>query len=274
MACIPLPAAAIGALLALGCATVEIEDLSTPVPVPERSCVVIGFLGGMDRWDDEAKGARRLALELRDSPGRRYAETFENRRVDVAFAFVERALDADHDGSLPPPERARARWVIYGQSLGGGAATALAWRLAAMGVPVELLLLVDSVSRWDEKIPENVRTAGTLYQDDGWLIRGESQLEPVDSLATAVVAEEFDYDRPPGSAISLRGLPWWKLAFRVAHSRMDRDLRVWERARALVRAACDARDPALRSAVPSPREDGYPPAGSAATSSRSRRRIR
>ncbi|HYO46714.1 MAG TPA: hypothetical protein VEY33_08505, partial [Gemmatimonadota bacterium] len=60
------------ALLVIGCATVELEDLSTPSPVPRGSCVTIGFLGGMDGWDDRSKAARRLALELRDPAAGRY----------------------------------------------------------------------------------------------------------------------------------------------------------------------------------------------------------
>jgi pimeloyl-ACP methyl ester carboxylesterase len=227
------------ALLGIGCATIELGDLSTPAPVPPGSCVTIGFLGGLDGWNDPSKAARRLALDLREPARRRYAEALENRRLDVALELVRRSLDADRDGSLSLQERARARWVIYGQSLGGGSATWLAWRLAGLGVPVELLLLIDSVGRWDERIPGNVRVVAALYQDDGWLIRGESSPELVDPERTGLVLVEFDYDRPPGSAISLGGLPWWKLAFRVAHSRMDRDPRVWERARSLVRAACD-----------------------------------
>jgi hypothetical protein len=275
------PALAAVALLATGCATVELEDLSTPRPVPAGSCVTIGFLGGLDAWDDPSKGARRLALELRDLESGHYAETLENRRLDVATELVRKALDADRDASLSRVELRRARWIIYGQSLGGGSATLLAWRLHDLGVPVELLLLVDSVSRWDEAIPPNVRTAAALYQDDGWFVRGESTSVPVDAATTALVIEEFDYDRLPGSAISLRGLPWWKLAFRVAHSRMDRDPRVWDRARHLARAACDdagvvtpGSSPLLRTSVPSPPADGSRPDGSAATSSRSRSRSR
>jgi pimeloyl-ACP methyl ester carboxylesterase len=214
------------------------EDFAIPAPVPARSCVAIGFLGGLDRWEDVSKGARRLALELRAPSAGRYAETLENRRLDVALALVRRSLDANGDGALSPRERVRARWVIYGQSLGGGSATWLAWRLAELGVPVELLLLLDSVSWYDEPIPPNVRLAVALYQDDGWLIRGESSPELADSTRTELLRVEYHYDRPPGSAISLAGLPWWKLAFRVAHSRMDRDPRVWDGARSLVRAAC------------------------------------
>src|SRR5687767_8676643 len=262
MACIGFPSATlVASLLAIGCATVEIDDLATPMPLPAGSCVTIGFLGGLDRWNDASKAARSLALELRDPAGRGYAETFENRRLDVALAFVLRALDFDGDEALTAAERGRARWVVYGQSLGGGSAVGLAWRLESLGVPVELLVLLDSVSWFDEPIPPNVRLAAALYQDDGWVIRGESDPRLADPRRTRGILEEFDYDRPPGSTISLRGLPWTKLVLRVAHSRMDRDPRVWERARHLARTACEdpgmatapsAFSPILRTAGPSP----------------------
>ena len=228
-----------GLAAALGCATIEIGDLSTPAPVPAGSCVTVGFLGGLDAWNDPSKGARRLALEMRDPGRRRFAETIENRRLDVAGELVRRTLDADRDGRISPAEVGRARWVVYGQSLGGGAATWLAWRLERLGVPVELLLLLDSVSWYDEPIPGNVRTVAVFFQDEGWIIRGESDPTLANPAGTEHIVVEFDYDRPPGSTISLQGLPWTKLVLRVAHSRMDRDARVWERARALARAACD-----------------------------------
>jgi hypothetical protein len=284
MACIRfLSATSVATLLAICCATVEIDDLSTPMPVPEGSCVTVGFLGGLDRWDDGSKEARRLALALRDHRGRRYAETFENRRLDVARTFALQALDADRDGALTPAELQRSRWVIYGQSLGGGSAVGLAWRLESLGVPVELLVLLDSVSWFDEPIPPNVRLAAVFYQDEGWVIRGESDPRLAAPRRTRRILEEFDYDRPPGSTISLGGLPWTKLVLRVAHSRMDRDPRVWDRARQLARAACEdtgiataipGSSPMLRTAAPSPLGDGSRPDGSWATSSRSRSRTR
>ena len=230
--------ALLAGLLATGCATVGLEDLAAPAPVPVGSCVAVGFMGGLDAWDDRSKGARRLALDLRDPAGDRYAETLENRRLDLATEFVRRSLDADVDGALSPSERRRSRWVIYGQSLGGNSATWLARRLAALGVEVELLLLLDSVGPWDKLVPDNVDHAVALFQDEGWLIRGEASPAAVDPAATIVTRQEFDYDRPPGSTISIADLPWWKTAFRVAHSRMDRDPRVWEVARSLILEAC------------------------------------
>jgi hypothetical protein len=217
----------------IACATIEIENLSTPSPVPPGSCVTIGFLGGLDAWNDPSKGARRFALELRDATAGRYAETLENRRLDVATALVWRSLDANRDGSLSPAERERARWVIYGQSLGGGSATGLAWRMGSLGIPVELLLLLDSVSWYDKPVPANVRVAAALFQDEGWVIRGESDPAVVDPRHTHRI---LGIRLRPVSRIRdlAAGMSWTKLVPRVAHSRMDRDARVWsERDRSL-----------------------------------------
>jgi pimeloyl-ACP methyl ester carboxylesterase len=221
------------------CGGVKIADLAAPRPAPPSSCIVVGLLGGLDSWDESDKGVRRLALALRDRRDRVYAETFENRRVGIARRFVVLALDADRDGALTPRETGRTRLVIYGQSLGGMAAVRLARLLEHDGVPVELLVLIDSVGWADEEVPANVRHAANLYQDDGAVIRGEHPIRPADPDATRIVGQwEFEYDVPPGSMIRVDDLPWHKLAFRVAHAKMDRDPRVWERVERLIRSAC------------------------------------
>ncbi|HUP01675.1 MAG TPA: hypothetical protein VM737_09180 [Gemmatimonadota bacterium] len=222
-----------------GCRSVRIADLATPRPVPAEACLVIGFLGGGDAWDDATKGVRRLALRVRDHDGGVFAETFENRRVDVALAYVREALDVDRDGELDPAEAARARLVVYGQSLGGGAAVVFARLLAGRGVPVHLLIQIDSVGFGDARIPPNVRNAANLYQDEGRVIAGEHPVRADDPSRTQVLGNwEFDYGRPPGSTIEIDDLPWHKVAFREAHARMDRDPRVWRTVDRLVDAAC------------------------------------
>lgn len=226
-------------VLAAACGGVRLIDLATPRPVPPGTCLVVGFLGGLDAWDDDSKGVRRLALALR-SPGRVYAETFENRRAGLAVEFVRRALDANGDGAVDPSEAGRARLVVYGQSLGGGAAVAFAQQLLAEGVPIELLVLVDSVGRGDGEVPPNVRRAANLFQDEGLFVAGEHPVTARDPRATRILGEwEFEYDRPPGSAIRIDDLPWHKVAFRVAHARMDRDPRVWATAEGLIQTACE-----------------------------------
>ena len=225
---------------AAACGGVRLADLSAPRPVPAGSCVVVGLLGGMDAWDDADKGVRRLALELRDPARAWYAETFENRRVALAHRFVVLALDADRGGAVSDAESRRARTVVYGQSLGGMAAVRLARLLEADGVAVELLVLIDSVGWQDDLVPANVRRVANLYQDDGRVIRGEHPLRAADPAATRILGEwEFEYDEPPGSRIDVDDLPWHKLAFRIAHAKMDRDPRVWRRVGRLIRGACE-----------------------------------
>ncbi len=215
-------------------------DLAAPRPVPANSCVVVGLLGGLDRWDETDKGVRRLALSLRDPERRRWAETFENRRLGFARWFVVEALDRDGDGQLTGDEVRDVRVVLYGQSLGGWAAIRLARLLEVDRVPVELLILIDSVGWNDGLVPANVRRAANLYQDDGLVIEGEHPLRARDPGATEILGEWlFEYNEPPGSMIDIGDLAWHKLAFRVAHAKMDRDPRVWQRAEQLVRTACE-----------------------------------
>src|SRR3989304_2694122 len=90
---------ALNLLLASGCSAIRIEDIQTPRPLPDDSCLVVGFLGGRDAWDDETKGVRQLALELR----RRgfFAETLENRSRDVALELVRQG-GAERNGPHGP----------------------------------------------------------------------------------------------------------------------------------------------------------------------------
>jgi hypothetical protein len=223
-------------LLSSGCSGIRIEDVQTVRPLPEGSCLVVGFLGGRDAWDDETKGVRQVALELR----RRgfFAETFENRSLDVALEFVRQARTS--------------RLVLYGQSFGGAAVARFARELEELSVGVELTVQIDSVGRNDGAVPPNVRNAANLYQTDGWFLDGEHPIRASDASRTRILGNwRFDYSQPPGSEISLADLPWWKLAFRIPHAKMDRDREVWNLARRLLEAACtgaelDGINPTLR----------------------------
>ena len=225
--------------LSIACTSSSLNHRVEPLPVPDGACVVIGFLGGMDAWDDATKGVRRLALDLRDSARGVHTQTFENRRLRLALTHVEEILDTNANGAIDPGEAHRIRVVVYGQSLGGWAAVEFARVLAARGVPVAFLLQIDSVGLRDAEIPPNVREAANFYQNEGRLIAGEVPVRAADTTRTRVLGNwEFDYDRPPGSEIDIGDLPWWKKAFRVAHARMDRDPRVWAAAKSLIEAAC------------------------------------
>jgi hypothetical protein len=222
-------AAGLAMACSMSCAGIAMTDIRTPLPVPDGSCVVVGFLGGRDRWDDETKGVRQLAQKLSESASNVHAETFENRRRDVALEFVERARR----------ERREIRLVVYGQSFGGASVVKLARALRTRDIAVDLTVQVDSVGRGDGRIPPNVRYAANFYQDDGWFLEGEHPVEAEDPSRTVVLGNlRFDYDSPPGKDISLADVPWYKLVFRIAHARMDRDPRVWSEVERLVRTAC------------------------------------
>jgi hypothetical protein len=136
--------------------------------------------------------------------------------------------------------------VVYGQSFGGAAVLKFARSLERRSIPVVLTVQVDSVGRGDGLVPTNVRFALNLYQSDGWLIRGEQPIRAEDQRKTVILGNErFHYSRPPGSEIEVDDLPWWKLVFRIPHTRMDRDERVWNRVGRAIRTACLEDDPAL-----------------------------
>jgi hypothetical protein len=195
---------------------------------------VIGFLGGHDAWNNAEKGVRQIALRLRDPDRHVYVETFENRRRDVAEEFVTQAFQGHGD----EPSN-RCSLVVYGQSFGGAAVVKFARRLEALGLPICLTVQIDSVGRNDEELPPNVRYAANLYQANGRFIKGENPIRASDPSRTRILGNwRFDYDEPPGSEIRIDDLPWWKIIFRGAHTKMDRDPRVWTLVEALIGAAC------------------------------------
>lgn len=227
----------------LGCAGIRLDDIDAPHPVPAGSCVIVGFLGGRDSWNDEQKGVRKVALRLRDHDSKIFAETFENRRRDIAEAWVVRASDRNADGKVSDDELQQVKLLVYGQSFGGAATAKFAKQLESLGIPIHLTVQIDSVGRGDDQIPPNVRHAANLYQDQGWIISGEHPIRAVDVSRTRILGNwRFEYNQPPGSEISIDDLPWWKILFRVAHARMDRDERVWSVVEELIHAGCQGDD--------------------------------
>jgi hypothetical protein len=183
-----------------------------------------------------------MALRL-DSKASWFAETFENRRRDVAVDFVVQALDRDANGAVDSEESSQVTTVVYGQSFGGAAVVKFAHQLEALQIPIRLTVQIDSVGRGDGNIPANVQYAANLYQENGWVISGENPIVADDPSQTLVLGNwKFDYSEPPGADISVGDLPFYKTAFRVAHSKMDRDPRVWDLAEKLVQAACSGED--------------------------------
>jgi len=208
-------------------------DFVTPTPLALEHTLVIGFLGGRDKWNDDRRGTRKLALKLRGMklPGVQ-VETVENKERELAIELVRNALDCDRDGKLNEEEKKSARIIMYGQSFGGAAVNKVARELKVMGVPVLLTVQVDSVGRGDGLVPSNVTRAANFYQRDGFFIRGEKNFRAEDPTKTTILGN-FEYSYR-GKKINVSHLPWYQRTFLTAHAKMDSDPQMWEKVEAMI----------------------------------------
>jgi hypothetical protein len=223
----------VGLTLALslqtGCAYLTEQQhfhLSTQTPLSEDQTLVIGFLGGRQRWDDESRGVRQLAVKLEKmNLPEVEIETFQNRKWDLALDFIHKALDRNQDDNLDSQERASARLILYGQSLGGSTVVKLSRDLEELDIPVLLTVQVDSVGFRDHLIPPNVLKAANLFQTNDWIFRGEEEIFALDPEATDILANiEFDYSE---KEVDMSAQPWQRRLFSTPHSMMDADPKVW-----------------------------------------------
>jgi hypothetical protein len=215
--------------LQTGCAYLTEQQhfhLTTPTPLNDDQTLVIGFLGGSQRWDDDSRGVRQLAVKLDEmSLPKVEIETFQNRRRDLAMEFIHKALDRNEDDNLDSQERASARLILYGQSLGGSTVVKLSKDLEKLDIPVLLTVQVDSVGFSDHLIPSNVLKAANLFQSNDWIFRGENEILALDPEATIILANiEFDYS---DKEVDMTAQPWQRRLFSTPHSMMDADPEVW-----------------------------------------------
>ena len=211
------------------------SDLTTPRPLPQGGTLVIGFLGGWDHWDDPNRGVRKLALKLREEEPGLFAEAISNHRQKLAMELIRAAFDRNHNGRLDPEERAGARIILYGQSLGGGAVVHLARRLQTLGIPVLLTVQVDSVSPNDDVIPANVAAAANLFQHDGPPFMGRRRIRAADPARTRILGN-FQYHYR-SKKIDTSSASWRRKALGGAHTKMELDPEVWERVEGFIRDA-------------------------------------
>jgi pimeloyl-ACP methyl ester carboxylesterase len=216
----------------------RLADMVTPAPLPPGSTLVIGFLGGFESWDDGHRSVRQLALRLRERPGV-YAESISNHRRKVALELIRRALDTNRNQRLEPEERAAARVILYGQSMGGAAAVATARDLDRLGIPVLLTVQVDSVGLHDGVIPANVRAAVNFYQHDLFTIQGRGKIRAADPSRTRVLGNL-------GASYLLRSVDetnasWARRVFGGSHAKMELDPVIWNQVEQYISAAIATR---------------------------------
>ena len=201
---------------------------STPTPLSEGGVLVIGFMGGWERWDDAHRGVRKFALRLKakNLPGV-YVETVENHRRELAVELVRKAFDRNRDGVLDESERRSARVILFGQSFGGAAVNKCSRELEALGVPVLLSVQVDSVGRGDGLVPANVRRAVNFYQkNDPFFVRGEDDFRAANPEKTEILGNfRWNYS---GKNVDLSDGHWYHKIFRNAHVKMEQDPELWD----------------------------------------------
>ena len=202
------------------------KDFITPTPLPPGSTLVIGFLGGVEQWDVETHSVRKLALDLRDKhfPGV-YVETVGNHNRAHAIELIKRALDQNGDGRLDENELHSVRIILYGHSMGGAAVVKAARALDKIGAPVALTVQIDSVGLDDSRIPANVSRAANLYQHEGTVIHGRSEIRAEDPRKTEILGNFLYTYR--GKYVEISNLPWYHKVVPTVHMKMERDPEVW-----------------------------------------------
>lgn len=201
-----------------------LADFRTPLPLPQNATLVVGFLGGIERWNDPQRGVRKVALRLREIPGV-YAETAANRRRHTAMKFIRRAVAGRPD----------VRLILYGQSLGGSAAVRSARELERSGVQVALTVQVDSVGLDDAVIPPNVAAAVNFYQHDRLTIVGRSEIRAADPERTKILGNfEATY---LGRSVGTGDEPWFRRTIGGGHTKMELDPEVWARVEQYIQEA-------------------------------------
>lgn len=217
----------------------RLSQLSTKTPIPAGETLVIGFLGGWEDWDSSDRSVRQVALRLQRVPGV-HSESIENHRGKIAEKLVKRALDRNRNKKLDPDEKASARVILFGQSMGGGATVSLARKLHRWGIPVMMTAQVDSFGLRDSRIPPNVQTAVNFFQREPLTVRGENEITALDPARTEILGNFRMYypvflPYPRGSD------SWWRKAFGGGHARMEADPLVWHLVEKLIREKIDGR---------------------------------
>lgn len=231
--CIPLVFLLVALPVSAGGRGGKVSWSGAPAAATQQQVLVLGFMGGRDRHDDERVGVGRFATRLREMglPCVRVA-TIENTRREQALKMVLRAWDRNGDGQIDSHERESTRLILYGQSFGGAAVVKFARQLKAAGIPVLLTVQVDAVGVDDQLIPSNVAAAASLFQRNGIFIHGPKRIKAEDPQTTEILGN-FQYDYRD-SAIDISDLAWYKKILREDHARMDRDPAVWTKVEELI----------------------------------------
>jgi hypothetical protein len=214
------------------------SDFTTPLPLKRGEILVLGIVGGWERWDAPQRGIRRTALELRSRQiPAVWVETVENHKLFLGQELVQRAFDFDKSGQLDPAEREAAQIILYGQSLGGRATLRFCRWLREQGIRVRLAVVIDSWGSDPYTVPPNVAVAANLYQHDFGAVRGATKIVAEDPRTRILGNWRYSYS---GREVSMPGEPWIRRSFMGSHLKMEYDAEPWRRVLELLISACSA----------------------------------
>ncbi|MBV9145380.1 MAG: hypothetical protein JO065_05650 [Acidobacteria bacterium] len=232
-----LTALALGASLFMshfGFAEDAVTPASAQISTRPDHAMVIGFVGGFVRRDDQRHPELHLIRALEREHPDVYFALLENKKVGVAYHSILKRLGADEYGIVPEENKKNARILLFGHSWGASAAIALSRRLQRAGIPVTLTVQVDSVAkpgRDDGLIPANVLQAVNFYQARG-LIRGRSTIAAADPARTTILGNfRREYKRQPEAC---RAFPWYARVFTKDHIAIECDPELWFEIRSLL----------------------------------------
>jgi hypothetical protein len=197
--------------------------------------IVIGFVGGFARSDDQKHPEVQFAESLREHYRSDFhAEVFGNHHGRKALREVLRLLDTDGNGALSSAEKENARIIIYGHSWGAAETVVLARELGKRDIPVRLTIQLDSIAKFgrdDSMIPSNVADAINFYQSGGPL-HGRTRIVAADPAHTKIIGNlHMTYKNHP---IKCDNYPWYARTFNKPHHEIENDPRVWNHAASLI----------------------------------------
>jgi hypothetical protein len=207
-----------------------------------RKVIVIGFVGGFARPDDQGHPEVQFAEYIRDHyrPDV-HAEVFANHDGKKALHEVLRLLDNDGNGNPSSTEREHARVIIYGHSWGATETVVFARELAKQGIPVQLTIQMDTIGkigRDDSRIPSNVANAINFYQSRGPL-QGLTEIVAANPAETTIIGNlHMSYE---GHRINCANYPWYARTLNKPHHEIENDPRVWDLAATLIDSEVEGR---------------------------------
>lgn len=230
------------ALRSAGEASTSIDGSAVEGAANARRVIIIGFVGGYARPDDQGHPEVQFAEYLRDHyrPGV-HAEVFANHDGKKALHEVLRLLDGDGNGNPSPTEKKLARIIIYGHSWGAAETVIFARELGKLGIPVQLTIQLDSIAKFgrdDSRIPANVENAINFYQSRGPL-QGLTEIVATDPSQTAIIGNlHMTYK---GQRINCSNYPWYARELNKPHHELENDPRVWDLAATLIDSEVEGR---------------------------------